>query len=163
MLGKLDVTRSSRDLSVHARRVNGALVILNVSTDNTLASTDSHIIRTKTINHLKRFFPIATKEGSVLSYLNYRITQSSAHVTLDQSDHMSKITTKHFSKAPYTKTDIPFRNDREVENDIANSQLCDSTALSSLMYMHGDYSSNYGAMKHVTIISRFDASYSMED
>ena len=75
VLGKLDITRSSRDLAEHARRVNGALVILNVSTDNTLASTDSHIIRTKTINHLKRFFPKTAKEGSVLSYLNYGINQ----------------------------------------------------------------------------------------
>ena len=75
---------------------------------------------------------MTTKEGSVLSHLNYRITQSSSHVALDQSDHMSKVTNKHLIKAPRAKTDIYFRTEREVENDIANTQPCHSTALSSL-------------------------------
>ena len=142
-LGKFDITRSSRDLAVRDRRVNGYLVILNVSTDDALACTDLPIIRTKIINGLKRFFPIITKEGSVISYLKYRIAQSSSHVTLDQSEHTSKIITNYFSKDPCTKTNITFRADRKVENYIANTQPCDSTALSSLMSLHGDCSSNY--------------------
>ena len=115
VLEKLDITRSSSVLAMCVCRINGAIVILNVSTDDALACTDSPIMRTKIINHLKHFFPITANEGSILSRLNYRITQSSSHVTLDQSDRMSKMTTKYFRKDPYAKKDIPFRADREVE------------------------------------------------
>ena len=54
-----------------------------------------------------------------------------------------------------------FAQKRDVENDIANDQPCVSTVLSSLFSVHGDFSSNYGAMQHVEIRRRFDVSYSI--
>ena len=58
---KLDITSPSRDLTTHARRINGTMFILNVSTDDDLACTDSPIMRTKIINHLGRHTIVVNK------------------------------------------------------------------------------------------------------
>ena len=55
----------------------------------------------------RHFFPITTKHGSMLDYLNYRIAQSETFVTVDQTEHTLKMAKKYFSRAPFAKTDIP--------------------------------------------------------
>ena len=47
VMGKLGIHRSMRDLAVYSRKIDGAMGILNVSTDDILVYTDSPIIRTK--------------------------------------------------------------------------------------------------------------------
>ena len=60
----------------------------------------------------------------MLKYLNYYITQSETFATINQNEYAFKMTKKYFSRAPFTKTDIPFRIDRNVEDKIANAQPC---------------------------------------
>ena len=113
-MGELDIAHSFRCSSVHACCVDGSLVTLNVFDNFVLMHTASWISRTKIINHSKKIFPITTKEGSGFTYLNYRITQSSSHATIDQTDHMRKITLKYFETAPSTKKSMIFWTDKKV-------------------------------------------------
>ena len=122
VINQLGIYRSMRDLAVCSRKVDIVMVILNVSTDDVLVCTDFLVVRTKIENHLCKYFPITTKQGKVLEHLNYHITQSYSHVTVDQTDHIIKMTTAYFSKAPFKQTNTPFRTDRTVEDEIANAQ-----------------------------------------
>ena len=108
LINQLDIHRSMHDLSVYLRKVDGIMVTLNLSTDDVLVCTDSPLVRTKIENHPRKYFPITTKHGKVLEYLNYYITQSDSHATVDQIDHIIKMTTAYFSKAPFKKKDTPF-------------------------------------------------------
>ena len=111
--GKLGFRRSMWDLLVRARKVDGALVILNVSIDNVLVRTNSHILRTKVINHLKSYFPLRQKEGTAIKHLNCRTIQSKIHIPMDQTYHIMKMTTACFKTVKYLSTDTPFLTDRK--------------------------------------------------
>ena len=149
VISQLGIHRSMRDLAVYSRKVGGVIFMLNASTDDVLLCTDSPMVRTKIENHLRKYFPITTKQGKVLNYLNYRITQSDSHVTMDQTEHVIKLTTTYFSTAPFKKTDTPFRTDRTVEDEIANAQPCLPTEMKELDDKHGEHSSTYGSINHL--------------
>ena len=157
---QLGIHRSMHDLAVYSRKVDGIMVTLNLSTYDVLVCTDSPLVRTKIESHLRKYFPITTKHGKVLEYLNYCIIQSDSHVTVDQIDHIIKMTTAYFSKAPFKKKDIPFHTDRTVEDGISNAQSCVPTAMKALDDKHGECSSTHGSINHVSMCSRPDMSYS---
>ena len=120
VLGKLGLNRSTWDLAVCARKVDGDLIILNVSTDDVLACTKSPLIRSKVINHLKSYFPLTQKEGTYVKHLNCRIIQSKDHISMDQTCHILKITVSYFKNVKNLSTNTLFRTDRKVDSEIAN-------------------------------------------
>ena len=136
------------------------MVILNVSMDDVLVYTDSPIVKTKIDNHLRKHFPITTKQGKVLEYLNYRASRSDSHVTVDQIDHTIKMTTACFSKAPFKQTNMPFWTDHTVEDEITNVQPCAPPMMKLLDDPFGEHSSTYGSINHVSMCSRPDMSCS---
>lgn len=161
-LGALNMHRPMRDLAAYCRKVDGCMAIINVSTDDLLVCADSPMIRTKIEQHFKEFFDITAKYGNNLAYLNYRITQSDAHVALDQTEHISKMTAAYFqkSKVPFKHTGIPFRADRNAEDEIANVRPCTQREKDALDDQYGEHSSACGSINHVPMCSRPDASYS---
>lgn len=162
ILAQLNIHRSMRDLAVYVGKLDGCMVILNVSTDDILVCTDSPMVRTKIERHMQKYFSITTQHGDKLDYLNYRITQSATHITMDQTQHIMKMTKEYFSKSkiPFKKSDIPFRTDRTVEDDIANALPCSQEEVNKLDSQYGEYSSTYGSYNHVSMSSRPDISYS---
>ena len=123
VLGKLGFHRSMQDLEVHARKVDGELVTLNSSSDDLLLCTKSPIIRSKVINHLKSYFPLAQKEGTNVKYLNCKIIQSQGHMSMDQTYHILKMTAAYFKNIKNLSTGTRFRTDRKVESEISNANL----------------------------------------
>ena len=81
-------------------------------------------------------------------------------MTVDQTDHIIKMTTAHFLKTPFKKTNIPFRTDRTVEDEIANVQPYTPTTMNSLNNKFGEYSSIHSSINHVSMCSRPDVSCS---
>ena len=153
--------RSIRDLAVYARLIDNELVLLLVSTDDFIISTKSEPLRLKVVNHLKQYFPLTTKEVPTLDYLSYRIIQSSAFISLDQTPCILSFTRAYFKIIKSTKTDIPFLTDRHVEDEIANASVCDLVELNALVVRYGEFQSNYGTVLHCSDNSRPDFSYSM--
>ena len=150
-----------RDLAACARVIDGSLILFLVSTDDCLISTKSEAVRNKVINHLKQYFPITTKEGATLQYLNYRITQSSSFIAMDQTPCILDITNSYFANRKHTKTDTPFRTDRKVEDEIANSQPCTQSDLDSFIKSFGEFSSTHGSILNCSVNSRLDVSHAM--
>ena len=74
VMNQLCIHRSMGYLSVCSRKVEGVMVMLNVSTDDVLVCTDSPLVRTKIERHLRKYFPITTKHEKVLECVNYRIS-----------------------------------------------------------------------------------------
>ena len=68
-----------------------------------------------------------------------------------------KMTNKYFSKIPFTSSNIPFRTDRTVEDDVSNAQPCKQEELNSLEKRFGEHASNCGSLNHVSMSSRPDA------
>ena len=132
IISVLDVHRSMRYLAVYARVIDGELVIMLVSTDDWLIPAKSETAQYKVINHLKQYFPLTTKEGSEIEYSNYRITQSSSYVALDQTTCILPFTTSCFNKIKHTSTNTPFRTDRQVEDEIKNATPCSPSDLDRL-------------------------------
>ena len=54
VINQLGIHRSMRNLAVYSRKVDGVMVIINVSTDDVLVCTDSPLVRTKIENHLRK-------------------------------------------------------------------------------------------------------------
>ena len=81
---------------------------------------------------------------------------------MDQTQHIIKMTKEYFHKSaiPFRKTDIPFRTDRTVEDEIANALQCSQEDVNKLDAEYGMHSSAYGACNHVSMCSQPDASYS---
>ena len=50
------------------------------------------------------------------------------------------MTRKYFKTAPYTKSNIPFRMDKDVEMDVANAQTHTQEEAASLIEKYNDYS-----------------------
>ena len=65
---------------------------------------------------LEKSYDITTQEGSILNYLNLQIIQSQAGISFDQTAHILDMLQPHFPlHSSFTKTDTPFRTDREYE------------------------------------------------
>ena len=160
--GKLGFRRSMWDLLVRARKVDGALVILNVSIDNVLVRTNSHILRTKVINHLKSYFPLRQKEGTAIKHLNCRTIQSKIHIPMDQTYHIMKMTTACFKTVKYLSTDTPFLTDHNVKSEIANVTPNKPGQHSTLQVNYGEFSSNFGAALCTMVSTRLDIGHSMK-
>ena len=113
------------------------------------------------MDHLKKHFPLTTKEGTTLDYLSYRITQSSAFISLDQTPYILSFARAYFKIIKFTKTDTPFRTDRQVEEEIINDSVCDPVELRTLVERYGEFQSNYGTVLHCSVNSRPYCSYPM--
>ena len=86
---------------MHAIKVDGELVILNISTDDVLACTKSPIVRSKVINHLKIYFPLAQKEGVNIKFLNCITIQSKDYMSMDQTYCIFKMIADFFKNARF--------------------------------------------------------------
>ena len=62
VLGKMSITRSLTDFVVHDRRIDGDLLMLNVSIDDVLVYTASPIMQSKVVIHLRNYFPSQKKK-----------------------------------------------------------------------------------------------------
>ena len=51
-----------KDLAVHTRMIDEQLNMLNLSTDNMLVCTRIEKVRNKLTSHLRKYFPITTRE-----------------------------------------------------------------------------------------------------
>ena len=96
VISKLNVHRSMRGIAVYTRIIDNELIILNVSTDGILVCTKSTTVRSKSASHPRKFFPLTTKEGPVIDYLNYRIIQSTNHISHDQTPRIKSFTDSYF-------------------------------------------------------------------
>ena len=115
-----------QDLAVYVQKIDGWMIILNVSTNNILVCTYSPMVWTKIECHVQKCLLITTQHGSKLDYLNYRITQSETQIAIDQTHYIMKMTNDYFSKSKilFKKSNIPFRTNRTVEDDVANAKSC---------------------------------------
>ena len=68
-----------------ARVIDIEIIIMLVSTDNCLITTKAEKMRSKVVDHIQQCFPLTTKTGNSLDYLNYRITQCSSFMTINQT------------------------------------------------------------------------------
>ena len=150
------------DLAAHARKVDGELVTLNVSTDDVIACMKSPIIRSKTINNLKSYFPLTQKERTSIKHLNFRITQSQDHISMDQICRILKMTAAYFKNDKFVSTYTPFRTDRKVESEIANTTLGLPEQQSILKETYGYFYSNFGSALHTIFWTRIYVGHSMK-
>ena len=63
--------------------------------------------------------------------------------------------------AHFRSTETPFRNNRQVETDIANAIPFTQSALDELHSSLGEFQSTYGTILNRSVNSRLDVSYSM--
>ena len=84
---------------------------LNLATDDFLVATNSPYLKQLLHSHLSAAFKITIQEGTQLNFLNFRIIQSPAGISIDQTAHILdkvKKYTSSFSKIINT----PLRTDR---------------------------------------------------
>ena len=80
--------------------------MLSNPTNNILECTNSFIVFVKVFSRLLSFFLIMNKEILALPRLNHRIDQCQSHVTIDECDHVIKMTAKNLEKIACTKMGI---------------------------------------------------------
>lgn len=71
-----------RDIGVCSQYFDDFLSMLNLAVDNVLVRASNLISQRRIVDHVKRFFPVTTKEGPVINNLNCRIIQSDCNVSL---------------------------------------------------------------------------------
>ena len=151
-----------RDLVVCARKVCGALVMLNLSTDNELLCTKSYIMGSKVIYHLNRFMLLTQKEDEKLKCLNFRIIQSKNHTSINQTYYVMNMTDFHFNKVKHLSTDNLFRNDHKVDSKIANTTP-NAPEIQFMLYdKHCDSSSKFGDALHAMVWTKLDRGFSIK-
>ena len=143
-----------------SRKVDRSTIILNNSTDSILVCADFPIIRTKIENHPKQFFSIKTQNSSLLGHLNYCVTQSDDHVTINQIEHALKMANKYFSRVLFLKSDIPFGTNCAIKDEIVNVQPCTLDEIELLTYCYRKYASNCSSTNHVLMCRCLDVSCS---
>ena len=90
--------------------------------------------------------------------------QSNNYVSIKQTYCAMKTIKAYFnnhSKLKPTKTNAPFRTDREVENETSNAQPYTKEEEDHLIEENGEYGSACGSNQHIAVNSRPDLSYTI--
>jgi len=112
---------------------------------------------------IEKSYDITMQEGPVIKYLNLQIIQSDAGISFDQTQHILKMLEPHYPQgSSFTKTDIPFRTDRDYEQELMNAIPASPTELRLLEKEYkGSYATLYGQLLHVATVSRPQISYAL--
>ena len=154
---------NSTDNAVFVHTRGKDILILLSETDDFLILSSSTSLYLELKAHLAKAFSITTQEGPVLKYLNLRIIQSEAGISIDQTQHILDMVQPHYPKnSNFTKTDSPFRTDRSYESEIINAIPSTKEELALLEQQYGgSYLSLYGQLLHVSTLTRPQISNAM--
>ena len=151
-------------LFIYRRESHTMLVC--VSTDDLLVASSHDELFTRLHDYLVRFFDITVKQGMKLSYLNFRIIQSSLGISYDQTEHILRtIVHKFFPPESTTKlktVHTPFRTDSQFEQDLAEQLPAIGQALIDLQLQYGGtYPEIIGQLMHVYVWSRHELGFAL--
>ena len=112
---------------------------------------------------IEKSYDITMQEGLILKYLNLQIIQSDAGISIDQTQHIIRMLKPHYPKgSTFTKTNIPFRTDRDYEKELMDAIPATPPELRLLETEYkGSYATLYGQLLHVATVSRPQISYAL--
>ena len=132
------------------------ILFLNLATDDLLVATNSASLKQKLFNKLTEAFKVTIQEGTLLHFLNYRIIQSPAGVSLDQTTHILEKVDKYTSPGS-KKVHTPLRTDRQFDDDIYLSLPASKEELQHLAQEYGgSFLQLFGEINHIASASRLD-------
>ena len=156
----LEMSRSASDYGMYAWEYEGDIVLVGVSTDDILIATKNETARKLIEDTIATQFKIKVVNEQCFKYLNWRIIQSKAAISADQSGHINSLVEEYFSKQRPRSCHIPFRTDSEVDDEIFAAHMCSDEDLVHLEQEYGaSYAHTYGQLLHVAQSSRPDLSY----
>ena len=139
------------------------IVILLSETDDFMLLVSHKKLYDDIKQRIEKSYDITMQEGPILKYLNLQIIQSDAGISIDQTQHILKMLEPHYPKSShFTKTDIPFRTDKDFEMEMMDAIPASPTELKLLEKEYkGSYSTLYGQLLHVATVSRPQISYAL--
>ena len=139
------------------------IIILLSETDDFMLLVSHKQLYEEIRKRIEKSYDITIQDGAILKYLNLQIIQSDAGISIDQTQHILKMLEPHYPKSSkFTKTDIPFRTDKEYETEMMDAIPASPSELALLEKEYkGSYSTLYGQLLHVATVSRPQISYAL--
>lgn len=158
VLEQLHIRPTSVDKGIFVFIYKASMVLLAISTDDILLFTQYPEVYEQIQNKLQQAFGTTTQTGTVLSYLNYRIIQSTHAISVDQTDFIQSIVNQYIpATTKSTKIDTPLRTDRNFDNEIKNSIPATEQELKQLCIEYkSDFRTIFGQLCHIMKASRPD-------
>jgi hypothetical protein len=115
---------------------------------------------------MEALFEVTLREGAILRFLNLRITQSPAGISIDQTDHIvEKVHDPYFQDrdtAELRSITIPFPTDTSFEQRLYDDPVLTGTALKAMELKHGGSLFNWNeVLLHVAITTRININYAV--
>jgi len=159
----MGMKKNATDNAVWVSKKGNDIVILLSETDDFMLLVSEKQLYLDIKTRIEKSYDITMQEGPILQYLNLQIIQSDAGISIDQTKHILKMLEPHFPKdSSFTATDIPFRTDREYEQDMMNAVPASPSELKLLEKEYkGSYATLYGQLLHVATVTRPQISYAL--
>ena len=159
----MGMKKNATDNAVWVSTRGKDIVILISETDDFMLLVSHKQLYIDIKTRIEKSYDITMQEGPVIQYLNLQIIQSDAGISFDQTQHILKMLEPHYPKtSSFTRTDIPFRTDREYEQELMNAIPASPTELKLLEKEYkGSYATLYGQLLHVSTVSRPQISYAL--
>ena len=97
---------------------DGTVSYIKVSTDDVLNTTNNENKFTEPTRVCKEHFEMKVQEGSVLKYLNIRISQYPLGFSIDQTEYIIELVNEWFPTGKFRNVDTPFQKDSSYEKEI---------------------------------------------
>ena len=159
----MGLKKNATDNAVWVSTKGNDTIILISETDDFMLLVSRKQLYLDIKARIEKSYDITMQEGPVIKYLNLQIIQSDAGISLDQTQHILKMLEPHYpQQSSFTKTDIPFRTDREYEQELMNAIPASPSELKLLEKEYkGSYATLYGQLLHVATVSRPQISYAL--
>ena len=147
---------TSVDKGIFVFIYKSTLVLLATSMDDILLFTQFPEVYIKINDQLQSAFGTTTQTGSILSYLNYQIIQSSTAISVDQTEFVLSIVNQYISlntKSP--RIDTPLRTHKEFDLEIRDTIPVSPAELKALIVEYKvDFRTIFGQICHTMKASR---------
>jgi len=159
----MGMKKNATDNAVWVSTRGKDIVILISETDDFMLLVSHKQLYIDIKTRIEKSYDITMQEGPVIQYLNLQIIQSDAGISFDQTQHILKMLEPHYPKnSSFNRTDIPFRTDRDYEQELMNAIPASPTELKLLEKEYkGSYATLYGQLLHVSTVSRPQISYAL--
>jgi len=159
----MGLKKNATDNAVWVSTKGSDTIILILETDDFMLLVSRKQLYLDIKARIEMSYGITMQEGPVIKYLNLQIIQSDAGISLDQTQHILKILEPHYPQnSTFTRTDIPFRTDRDYEQELMNAIPASPSELKLLEKEYkGSYATLYGQLLHVATVSRPQISYAL--
>jgi hypothetical protein len=141
-------------------------LFFELAADDCLVLCDDRVQFLDLKANMEAIFEVTLQEGAILRFLNLRIIQILAGISIDQTDHIVETTITPYLKNQCTSELVsitsPFPTDSSFEQRLFKSPVLVGASLEKIEDQHGGSLYHWnGVLLHVTVTTRVDINYAI--